>query len=1128
MRRPPMYRAIVLYIFPLLFFMTLWGQRGQEDRVPRVGEDIPPKFHRLGYREGFLQDWVYEIFEDSRGFMWFGTQKGVSRYDGYRFVTFPENRGNLGPGEADIFSIAEDSRGYLWFATEGSLDRYDPGSQTFTHYRIPMAGTQPPIPEKIHLIEASSTFPGTIWAWTAGGLMRFDTAAGTFSPDPVFARYAGGARRRVRRLREKDGILWFNAPGGGMGKYDLEKKEITTYRHEAGVPGGLTSNITGDFFCSSREPVLWIVNMPGVDKFYIKTGEVKHYPLPFRSNRCYPTTILESRVRPGRLWIGTKGDGIYHLDTHTGKLSRYRHRPNDMESLPGNKIRKLFQCTGGLIWVGAESEGLCKQRGVKAFRGNRIDTGTAPGEKKETSMISLYQAPSLPGVVWVATLDTLYRLERRTGTLGPVTFKDNRPARMPVIGMWESPALPGELWLAGTVRGLYRYNYKTGEGRLFSPDPGKKNSAGSGRFRSIYEAPSRPGRLWLGTLDNRLMEFDIKKETFTRHPVVPFIPRDGDKGISCIHESPARPGVLWLGAILSGLIRFDMQTHERVTVLPPPPGMTLTGPHVIFTIRESASEPGKLWLGTTAGLLKFDCITGNGVDYPGSGLLRGYAVGELQEDDRGNLWAGTYGGGIYRFEPGSGRVRRFDIADGLLDNKFNTAVCKTSGGELYFGSMKGFIHFFPSGIKDNPYVPPVVLTDFLLGGRSLRPGELGRSGKPVLARSITEAEGLSLSYRDRVFAVEFAALNYRQTAKNRYIYKLEGFDREWQDAGMRRTATYTGIPHGKYLFRVKACNNDGVWNNTGRSLWVTVTPPWWRTGWAYAGGIICILSLLFGGIHFQRRRLIHRERERARVEQVELRARAAEAQAKVIEVEHRRKTHELEEARKLQLSLLPKTLPSVPDLEIAVYMNTATEVGGDYYDFYPGDDGSFTVAVGDATGHGLKAGTMVTIIKSLFMSQRVLLKQDIPTFLHQASGAVKGMRLGNLFMALTILRIEDNEITMGAGGMPPLYHFLARDGKVVPRLIKAPPLGAFRSFYYRREVFQWEPGDVLLLLSDGLPESFDQEERMFGYGRVGELLAEVGGESPETIIRHLVDGANDWLHNKPQDDDITFVVLKKK
>ncbi|HKJ30774.1 MAG TPA: SpoIIE family protein phosphatase, partial [Balneolales bacterium] len=285
------------------------------------------------------------------------------------------------------------------------------------------------------------------------------------------------------------------------------------------------------------------------------------------------------------------------------------------------------------------------------------------------------------------------------------------------------------------------------------------------------------------------------------------------------------------------------------------------------------------------------------------------------------------------------------------------------------------------------------------------------------------------------------------------------------------------------------------------------------------------------------------EKEKANAREANLRAEAAElklqvqiAEKKALESEDRRKSEELEEARKLQLSMLPKKLPAVPGLNIAVYMDTATEVGGDYYDFYQKDNDELTLAIGDATGHGLKASTLVTAVKSLFPN--LAQEDEIPSIFRAYTQTIKGMNLGILYMALTIAKFKaietDNNantkplftIDISSSGMPPVFLFRAAEKQTDSIILKGMPLGSVTNFPYQQKKYELFPNDVLLFMSDGFVELFDPNKKMIGLTNAKKVFTDVATQSPQEIIDHLTSFAAQWKKDLPAKDDITFVVVK--
>jgi serine phosphatase RsbU (regulator of sigma subunit) len=283
-----------------------------------------------------------------------------------------------------------------------------------------------------------------------------------------------------------------------------------------------------------------------------------------------------------------------------------------------------------------------------------------------------------------------------------------------------------------------------------------------------------------------------------------------------------------------------------------------------------------------------------------------------------------------------------------------------------------------------------------------------------------------------------------------------------------------------------------------------------------------IIAFLYGARRFE----INQREQKARIRESELHAKAAEAEKRALQAENERQMKELEDARRLQLSMLPQKIPAVPDYEIGVFMKTATEVGGDYYDFSPGQDSTMNVAFGDATGHGMQAGTIVTLMKGLFISDAS--RFDITTFFNHCSNAIKGIRLGRLFMAFTLVRVRGNFLSLSSAGMPPAYLHRKGDGSIEEILLKGMPLGAMKNFPYLLHETEMHPGDTLLLLTDGLPEQKNAQEEMFDYARVEKVFREHIEEAPDEIIARLVHEGESWMGETLQEDDITLMVIRRK
>lgn len=1121
-------KAILMSLLWVLFLyfpveMLFPGRESRDDLV----------FELIGSKSEGISGTVFCVYQDSYGFVWFGTLNGLYQYDGYEFTHYtyrPSKPGGL--SNRYILSIAEDRERVLWVGTANSLERFERGKKEFTHFQVPLRASAGGMYSPIGAIVDSAVLRGSLWVVTSNGLESFDKARGEFAIDSLYVRYTEQYPRKSVTCITEDagGFLWFGT-AHGLHKYDIRNKKIEVFRHNDAVMGEASPNFITKILPGGQDShIYWIGTRGGLCRFDSRT---KGFTL-YRHDESDPGSISHNVISDIALshqdgsviWLGTEGGGLVKFNTVTGQAINYKNERGNETSLKSNHVTTVYESPSGVLWLGTLIGG-----GRRANVSGRIFKDfSLPGNNEsdfsEGLVFAIYEARSYPGKIWVSGLDGFYSYEKETGQFDQVKLGVGESRGMGdqiIYDLLESSATPGEIWLGTMKHGLICFDPRTNKMKAYTHEPANPASISENAVYKLYESPGEGGVLWAGTLQGGLNRLEVGPGEFKRYGI-PEASGEVPCSILDIIEIPGRSGVLWLATLVRGFVGFDKRSG-KFTLYPERQERAGTISESIFSFHYSLVTPGDLWMGGEKGVLKFDLESKVFVDFKGQEGLSDYQVARILEDGRGNFWIST-SSGLIRFNPVSGDMRRYDTRDGLMRNEFSRAAWKSETGEMYWGNFYGFNSFDPEKVSDNLYQPPVVITDFLVFNRPVKVGDLGKDGKPILERDIMESDGIRLSYEDKMFAFRFAALNYKITEKNQYAYRMEGFDNKWNEVGETRMAIYTGLPAGHYRFWVKGSNNDGVWNEKGVSIGVVILPPWWQTVWAYIGYGLVVVGLLVGFFWWQRVRLVKKERAQAQLREAELRAKAAEAQARVLEAENQRKVQELEEARKLQLSMLPGKVPVHSEFEIGVYIKTATEVGGDYYDFYTDGEGCLTVAVGDATGHGLKAGTMVSIMKGVFLTEVDRITSELEGFIMKSSRTIRQMKLGNLFMGLTLLRVKGRRGVIASAGMPPVYVYREETGKVEEILHKAPPLGAFEHFSYCHNNLELKQGDTLLMLSDGLPELFNLEGEMFGYGRVKELLAKTGLKSPAGVIEYFVSAGEEWLKGKPQDDDITFVVLK--
>jgi ligand-binding sensor domain-containing protein/serine phosphatase RsbU (regulator of sigma subunit) len=1044
------------FLWPLVF-VTVFAARSQETLV----------FRHLTVSQGLSQGSVVCILQDRQGFMWFGTQDGLNRFDGYGFTVFkhsPSDPASL--NDNFVITIAEDSSGRLWVGTLNSpdtLNLFDPHTESFS--QVPKDSVD-------------------LWRAHVGS---------------AFLVY-----------EDPSGVRWSGSRGGGLTRVDPRSGKTTVFKHDPSDPGSLLDNrvysVVGD-----RTGAVWVGTREGLEEFDPRTEKFIHYrhdpkdPRSPSDNWIWP--ILEDRS--GILWFGTFRGGVNRFDRRTRTFTRFRHNDADPKSLGDDQIYSLYQDRSGLIWVGTSN-------GVDRFDPEggpflhvRRDPRN-PASLIDNTVLSL--CLDRQRNVWVGTKSGLDRWDRSAGTF---THYRNDPADRGSLAENTVQVIledtRGDLWIGTQSSGLDRLDRSTGRFIHFRHDAAKSGTLSDNMIYALLE--DRAGTIWIGTYGGGLNRFDRPTGTFAAYQHNDSIPSSlGARGVWSLFED--RDGVLWVGTYEGGLDRFEPATGTFTHFRHEPSNPNSLSNGTVVCMYEDRS--GNLWVGTRDGLNRFDRKAGTFRRYfEKEGLPNSYILGIL-EDERANLWISTVKG-ISRFDPQRQTFRNYDLSDGLQGDEFNSGACARDPrtGEMYFGGTNGFNVFHPDRVKDNPFVPPVVLSGFI------RYNTDDAEGKPIVEKGISAKREITLSYKDNVASFEFAALSYHNTFKNRYAYRLEGYGDGWIQLGTDRQATFTNLDGGEYTLQVKGSNNDGIWNDAGTSLRIVVTPPWWKTRWAYTSYALLGFVVLYGLRRFE----LNRREQKARVRESELRAKAVEAEKRALEAENERQTKELEDARLLQLSMLPREIPRVAGYDIAVHMKTATEVGGDYYDFHVGPDGALDVALGDATRHRVQAGAIVTLMKGLFLSDSS--RFEIQPFFNHCSRAIKEIRLSRLFMAFTLVRLKGNFLSLSSAGMPPVYLYRSADGSVEEILLKGMPLGAMKNFPYALHEAELQQGDLLLLLTDGLPEQKNRDEEMFDYARVQQILRDTGACAPEAVVKRLVEAGESWMDGAVQDDDITLMVIKR-
>ncbi len=836
----------IVTILTLLLTVLLpapgYAQGGDETPPPApLGQDL--RFEHLTSEQGLSSNRVTSVIRDSRGFMWFGTFDGLNRYDGYEFKVFRHDPGDENSLSANfVVVLYQDRDGFLWVGTNGGgLNRYDPRTEQFTHYRHDAA--DPHTLSNDSVIALYQDRDGIIWIGTdGGGLNRYDPSIETFTryPNDPDDPYSLSHNVVWTILEDERGVLWVGTDGGGLNRFDQRSQRFTTYQHDPEDPHSLSDDSVLAL-AEGLDGKLWIgTRGSGLDQFDPGEETFAHFHNPDDPSSLSHNSILDLSIdRLGTLWIGTGGGGLNQFDVETERFSRYQPDPNDPYGLNHNHIKKVYADPSGLLWLATVGGGVNL---VDLERKPFTHYHSTPGDPNSLSSNDISEIhEDREGVLWLGTGGGgLNRLARQTMQYNHYVHDPNDPHSLSdnlVRAIVEDG--DGVLWLA-TRGGLNRFDPQTEQFTAYHSDLTNDTDAPTGLLGdSVWSLHlDAEGMLWIGT-SLGLNRLDPRSDHFLSYEHNPDDPHSlSGNTVTVIHED--RSGALWFGTLGDGLNRFDRETERFTRYRHDPDDPQSLGGNTVWTIHEDAD--GVLWIGTSAGLDRHDPDERQFTHYGEQDGLPGGGVMSVLEDDNPlekggpNLWLST-SSGLYTFNPQSKALRHYDAEDGLQGNEFRWSTAfKSASGELFFGGSNGLTAFYPDQIQDSPHIPPVFLTDFQLANK---PVEIG--GDSVLQESISEAEHLTVAHQDRVLSFEFAALGYRAPEKNRYRYMLENFDEDWTEVGSdRRFVTYTNLDPGEYVFRVTGSNSDGVWNDEGTSLKITITPPWWETTW-FRGGLILLM-----------------------------------------------------------------------------------------------------------------------------------------------------------------------------------------------------------------------------------------------------------------------------------------------
>ena len=1084
-------------------------------------------FENLTVRDGLSDDQCMSISSDGSGFIWIGTNEGLNRFDGYTPKIYRSNPfDSTALSGNKIFDTYTDKNGSLWISTDKSIDKYLHGSDSFKRF---FTGTSP-----TYITEDNNE---NIWVATlSNGLFRINKKSNLvtnykFSPlDPTsISSNQFIHSQNTSIVVDSNDNLWI-ATQNGLNFFDSQSGIFKRFYSKKNDLSTISSNIINTIYFDGQ--FVWIGSSKGLDKININDFNVSRESKNnwnsmlglYHVNQIVP---FKPGVPMSGFWIATIG-GLVYYDQNMGTYQDIVH-----PDIFGRYVSKIYYDNVGDLWLYIPQSGGVIQFNTTNFY---LMYGFYDPSKDFHHMKSLLDEEysllsdnindiffDSNGTSWFATNKGVSKLKSsndvfklnysvnnahsisiaRDNTLwfshdNGVTSINNQgkefkyisnPTDVNSLLTNETEKIlvtaKGLVWAASKYGGLTLIDpinniFKRFEG---DEDSNSSNSLIHGKINTIYEDLN--GSIWFSSV-NGISKF--KNEKFQTVYFNPVLNNEYLIDInSFLHTSGDD---IWIGTNSSGLYRLnydDLSVKKHYT-------LDINNKYsfsssTVLTIYQSRNK--EIWIGTGGeGLFKYDNKIDGFNRFSIDQGLPSNTIVSIIEDNEGFIWMGTRNG-VSKFHPDKNIFQNYNVSDGLSDRVFHVqSVGLDNYGLVYFGSPQGIHVTDPSKITKNQIPPKLSIIDIVGLDKSNRTYKYDFS-----------ENNIDILHFIQTLNIDFVGLSFNKSEKNNYKYKLENFNDDWIDNGTSRHVSFQGVEPGEYKFSFMSSNNDGVWSTPSKPIIINVYPPIWKTWWAYSGYLGLAALALFGSV---------KTRDKS--------------QAKKLE-EDRRIT-ELEEAREFQMKMLPKKFPNMLGLDISAGIKTATEVGGDYYDFFPqSNDDSLHVVVGDATGHGMTAGMMVSITKAGLMGS----PQNIPPneISYGLNRIIKDIELGKNKMAINIAKFTENKVEFTSAAMPPVYHYIADTGVVDELLLEGLPLGSFKGETYSLVNMKCNVGDVFVFISDGLPEVENKVGEMLGYKAVLECIKNNGHLTSEEIKQALLDLGEAWLDGLQNQDDITIVVIKK-
>lgn len=859
----------------LIFFLAIsTGTQAQSERLT---------FEQLNTVKGLANNNSMDIIRDSKGFVWIATEHGLSRYNGYEFTNYRNN-----PFEPHsipnnfVNSIVEDTIGNIWVSGNQGLAKYCweiDGFYTINQDTID--------PNAVPLDALERVFVDSkqrVWALTIEGISIYNQKTGSFThlkhdPTNPHSLPEGDPSNMIE---DAQGQFWI-VTLTGLAMYDEKTNRFTNFYHDPNNPRSISSNRLRSIYYDSQSRI-WIGSWEnGLNLYDANSNSFTR----FSHNPADPGSLPHNQVEAiaedasGVLWVGTNA-GLSRFNESTQSFTTFSRKPEDAESLADNVVQKIYFDHTNTMWVCTRFGGVSMydpgRRKFIHYKSNILDPNSLLGDN-----ITSF-AEDNQGNIWVGVDGGgLNYLNRKTNKFSHLQHDPRNPNSIrnnKVLALhYDSKGL---LWIGYWGGGLSSYNPVKGTFSHYINIPGNPQSLSDNNIFYIVE--DNQGDIWIATWIGGVSRYNRASSTFTQFLPEPNNP-NGLPSTPCISLMVDSKGNIWVAHEGDGLSMYDMELGHFVRhPSGETPGSLASG--ATYVAYEDSKQ--RIWVGTAAGLNLLDRSTGTFTTWDTRHGLPSEVILGILEDQGENLWLST-NNGISQFNIATETFTNYDTGDGLQGQQFTRwAFHRLSTGELLFGGLNGFNLFNPTNIARNTFVPPVYITNFKLFNENVSIGP-----ESILKKSIIVTEAITLNHKQNVISFEFTALNYQLAERNQYRYKLEGFNDDWINLRNERFVSFTNLDPGTYTLRVIASNNDGVWNDVGASLVITVIPPFWRTWWFYTILVICITLLVLLFIK-QREATLRRDKiileENLRKGQQEIDEKKAEIEHQKLEIIEREKT----------------------------------------------------------------------------------------------------------------------------------------------------------------------------------------------------------------------------------------------